>query len=96
MHREKVNATQPTPEVLRAAMQYLNTAITLPNFRTLDQDVHYILESFLCTDLFEEQELREKVYFLLQHAKALTSAFKEITDQELIDSCNKDGYDNRS
>lgn len=96
MSKGNENATQPTPEVLRAAMQYLGTVSTLSNFRTLDLDVHYIIEALLCTDLLEEKELREKVSLLLQHTKVLVSAFKEISDQDIFVSCNTEGDDNRS
>lgn len=96
MTKENENATQPTPKVLCAAMQYLKSASTLSNFRTLDLDVHYIIQALLCTDLFEEKELREKVALLLEHAQALTSAFKEVSDQEIFVSCNTEDDDSRS
>lgn len=96
MQKENLNAPQPTPQVLCAAMQYLKAASTLSNFRTLDLDVHYIIQALLCTDLFEEKELREKVALLLEYAQALTSAFKEVSDEEIIVSCNTEDDDSRS
>ncbi|MDO5858945.1 hypothetical protein Q2490_16840 [Myroides odoratimimus] len=96
MSKENENATQPTPSVLCAAMQYLKATADLSNFRTLDQDVHLIIEYLLFTDFFEDKELREKVSLLLQHTKALTSAFKDVSDAEIIVSCNNVDNDSRS
>jgi len=96
MSRENENATQPTQEVLCAAMQYLRNAASLSNFRTLDQDVHEIIEVLLMTDFLEEKELREKLALLLQQTKYLTQAFKALSDQEIIVSCNTYCDDNRS
>ena len=96
MQRGKLNAPQPTQKVLCAAMQYLKATATMSNFRTLDQDVHFIIEYLLCTDFLEDKELREKVSLLLQHTKALTSAFKDVSDAEIIVSCNSVDDDSRS
>ncbi|MDM1529025.1 hypothetical protein [Myroides odoratimimus] len=96
MTKENQNAPQPTHKVLCAAMQYLKATADLSNFRTLDQDVHFIIEYLLFTDFFEDKELREKVSLLLQHTKALTSAFKDVSDAEIIVSCNTVDDDSRS
>lgn len=83
MLKEKLNATQPTQKVLCAAVQYLDDALHLPNFRTLDQDVYDLLEVLLLTDFLEEEKLKDQLYQMISHAKFFTKAFEEFTDQEI-------------
>lgn len=96
MSKENENATQPTQEVLSAAMQYLSDAVQLSNFRTLDQDVHELISVLLETHFLEEQDLRNKLSLLLQQAKLLTSAFAHLSDEEIIVSLKAYRDDSRS
>lgn len=83
MSKENVNAAQTTQKVLCAAVSYLDDASRLPNFRTLDQDVHDLIEVLLLTHFLEEEKLREQLSLMIAHAKFFTAAFKQFSDQEI-------------
>ncbi|MBW3519511.1 hypothetical protein [Flavobacterium sp. NKUCC04_CG] len=85
MQKENVNATS-SQAVMSAAVRYLQDTARLSNFRTLDHDVHELIEVLLMTDFVEEKELRNKVVLLLRHAKYFTQAFEPFSDQEIKNS----------